>query len=138
MRAGYIAFPISTRNSPAAVAHLIQKANVGHVLVGHESALQTIIAESLALVKDESKPTISVMLSFDNIYPEEDDNFVPLEPRKFHADDGAFLFHSSGSTAFPKPIFWTHLQAVQISFTPCQSYFLSLLTLAETENPRLR
>lgn len=125
MRAGYAVFPISTRNSPAAVAHLLQKADVAHVLVGHESALQALITDSLALIQGESeKPTISVMLSYENMYPEDtgdEDDFIPLEPRTYRPDDPAFLFHSSGSTAFPKPIVWTHYQSVQLSLTPCKS-----------------
>lgn len=125
MRAGYAAFPISTRNSPAAVAHLLKKAGVAHVLVGHESALQALISDALALIEDDAerpKPTISVMLSFESVYRDEDEeDFVPLDSRTYHPDDPAFIFHSSGSTAFPKPIVWTHYQSVQLSLTPCLS-----------------
>lgn len=121
MRAGYSAFPISTRNSPAAVAHLLQKVNAAHVLVGTERANQTLISESLALIEGVAKPSISVMLSYDNMYLEGDEEFVPLPPVKYNMDDVAFIIHSSGSTAFPKPIFWTYYQYSQASLTPCQS-----------------
>lgn len=127
MRAGYSAFPISPRNSPAAVAHLLQKVKVAHVLVGSERAFRALISESLALIEGEEKPTISVMLSNDTIYLEDDEDFVPLAPVKYHAGDIAYLVHSSGSTAFPKPIPWTHYQNVQVSLTPCQFFFLFLV-----------
>lgn len=72
MRAGYSAFPISTRNSPVAVAHLLREVKVAHVLVGSERALQALISESLALIEGKAKQTISVMLSYDNIYLKDD------------------------------------------------------------------
>lgn len=138
MRAGYAAFPISTRNSPAAVAHLLKKAGVAHVLVGHESALQALISDALALIEDDEerpKPTISVMLANEDVYrneEEDQEDFVPLEPRTYHPDDPAFLFHSSGSTAFPKPIVWTHYQSVQLSLTPCSFFrFFSLFSFPQ-------
>lgn len=120
IRAGYTAFPISTRNSPAAVAHLLQKVNVAHVLVGSESALQALIAESLALVKDQAQPPTSPMLSFSDIYSAEDrEHFFALPSVKHGVDDAAYILHSSGSTAFPKPIVWTHRRVVQVGLTPC-------------------
>lgn len=126
IRAGYTAFPISTRNSPAAVAHLLQKVNVAHVLVGSESALQALIAESLALVKDQAQPPTSPMLSFSDIYSAEDcEHFVALPSVKHGVDDAAYILHSSGSTAFPKPIVWTHRRVVQVGLTPCWSLHLS-------------
>lgn len=129
MRAGYSAFPISTRNSPAAVAHLLQKVKVAHVLVGAEHALQVLISNSLYLIEGEAKPTISAMLSYDNIYLKDDENFDPLPPIEYNAEDTAYLVHSSGSTAFPKPIAWTHYQNLQVSLSPCQSLFLSISIL---------
>lgn len=133
MRAGYSAFPISTRNSPAAVAHLLQKVNAAHVLVGTERALQTLISESLALIEGEAKPFVSVMLSYDNMYLEGDEDFVPLASVKYNMDDIAYIMHSSGSTAFPKPIYWTYYQNSQGSLIPCQSRnrFYLVSTLAE-------
>lgn len=94
--------------------------NVAHVLVGAESALQALIAESLTLVKDQAQPPTSPMLSFSDIYPAEDHElFVPLPPVKHDMDDASYILHSSGSTAFPKPIIWTHRRVVQVGLTPC-------------------
>ncbi|KAH9841045.1 uncharacterized protein C8Q71DRAFT_742955, partial [Rhodofomes roseus] len=50
MRANHVAFPISPRNSPLAVARLINKAGVSHVLVGREQAMQDLVNEALAIL----------------------------------------------------------------------------------------
>lgn len=122
-RTGYTAFPISPRNSPAAVAHLLRKANVSHVLVGPESSLQGLIASSLALLDgpNDLKPTISIIPSFHEIYKPDSEPFEPLAPGNFKLENPAVVLHSSGSTAFPKPITWSHYQLLQVGMTPCKS-----------------
>lgn len=122
-RTGFTALPISPRNSPAAVAHLLRKANVAHVLVGPENALQGLIASSLALLDGEEdlKPSISVIPAFDQVYRPDSEPFEPLDPGKFKLENAAVILHSSGSTAFPKPIVWTHYQLFHVGLTPCES-----------------
>ena len=124
-RTGYTVFPISPRNSPAAVAHLLRKANVSHVLVGSESSLQGLIASSLELLDGpkDSNPTISVVPSFHEIYKPETEPFEPLAPGTFRLENPAVILHSSGSTAFPKPITWSHYQLLQVGLTPCKLHF---------------
>lgn len=126
-RTGYTAFPVSPRNSPAAVAHLLRKANVSHVLVGPESALQGLIATSLSLLKDDEgpKPSVSEIPAFDEIYRPESEHFEPLGPGTFKFENAAVILHSSGSTAFPKPIAYTHYQLLHVGFTPCKFHFFA-------------
>ena len=50
-RTGCPLFPISPRNSAAAIAHLLKKAQVNHVLVGRESAMQEVYAEAVNILK---------------------------------------------------------------------------------------
>lgn len=105
MRAGYVPFPISTRNSPAAVAHLLEKTNVKHLIVGVDPAMQSLAAESLETLKSQhpsaTVPTTSQMPVFSDLYDErlgpvraED---VPYKQPSMQKP--VFLLHSSGDLA---------------------------------------
>lgn len=121
-RAGFTACPISPRNSPATVAHLFRKANVSHILLGPESTSQDLVASSLALVEgsEESKPRVSIIPTFNEIYRPMTEPFEPLQPREFNIEDAVIILHSSGSTNFPKPIIWTHYHLLQVGLMPCE------------------
>ncbi|KAH8114663.1 acetyl-CoA synthetase-like protein [Phellopilus nigrolimitatus] len=119
LRAGYTVFPISPRNSPAAVAHLLRKANVTHILIGSENAIQSLVVASFNLLEDDYRSSMqtSIIPSFKELYFTD----VLTEPAptiQFDLDCISVILHSSGSTAFPKPIYWTHYQLLQISWTP--------------------
>jgi hypothetical protein len=51
IRAGYTVFPISHRNSAAAVAHLLSAKNVTHMLVGEEKSMQSLAKTALELME---------------------------------------------------------------------------------------
>ena len=103
LRAGYTVFPISVRNSPAAVAHLISKVNVSHVFVGREQAIVDLSDKALKLLSEEntsqSVPTVSPILTFEDLYTpsksDDDNDAVPFE--KKNMEDIAIYLHSSGS-----------------------------------------
>ncbi|KAI5119729.1 hypothetical protein M0805_008659 [Coniferiporia weirii] len=118
-RAGLIAFPISPRNSPTAVAHLIKRAKVTHVLVGHEQASRRLLELSLGLMNDpgEERPRTSLMPGFEEMYT-SDANFDPFPYVKPCLDSIAIILHTSGSTAFPEPIFLTHCSYLQFCWSP--------------------
>ncbi|TFY63805.1 hypothetical protein EVG20_g6168 [Dentipellis fragilis] len=98
--AGFIPFPISTRNSPAAIAHLIGKTGVGHILVGVEESLHNLVSEALNLLTpDATPPVVSAAPLFEDFYPPE-------------------IMRVYRSTAFPKPIIWTQGHAVELSRSP--------------------
>ncbi|CAL1710450.1 unnamed protein product [Somion occarium] len=126
MRAGYVAFFISPRNSVSAVAHLLTKTNSTHVFVGPEENLQTLAQSSIKLMQSQSAnvgegwtaPKTWTMPIFEDLFPGfaatnantrgEEETFEYLPKVKFSLDDLAIVTHSSGSTAYPKPIRFTH------------------------------
>ncbi|ESK93540.1 hypothetical protein Moror_1627, partial [Moniliophthora roreri MCA 2997] len=52
MRANYVLFPISPRNSAIAVAHLVAQAKVGHVLVCAEDPTRELLDIALNILKE--------------------------------------------------------------------------------------
>ncbi|KAJ3522383.1 hypothetical protein NM688_g8882 [Phlebia brevispora] len=105
MRAGFTAFPISPRNSPVAVAHLIQKTSPVHLVVGPEPAMQELAAAAYELIrKNGVQPPHS--------------SVITLLRFKRGLDDHVVIMHSSGSTAFPKPIPWSNYRILLLSLTP--------------------
>ncbi|TFY68318.1 hypothetical protein EVJ58_g1099, partial [Rhodofomes roseus] len=123
MRANYVAFPISPRNSPLAVAHLINKVGVSHVLVGREQAMQDLVNEALAILTTRydahTLPTLSPMPLFEELFlPETAEKAEPPSYVYKGPDALAMVLHSSGSTAFPKPILWTNHRFCQPCLIP--------------------
>ena len=100
LRAGFTVFPVSPRNSPEAVAHLLKKTGANHLLVGGEPMLQELAAASLELLRADGHPGVplSNMPNFKNLYPHDDsDNeFKPYPVAKFDLDAPSLILHSSG------------------------------------------
>ncbi|KAF9553324.1 acetyl-CoA synthetase-like protein [Agrocybe pediades] len=126
MRAGYTAFPISTRNSSAAVAHLINKAGVEHVFLGREQAMIDLKDQVLEELNSQNPahplPAFSPIPVFDDLYSsysamyDSDGSDLPFEKKDL--DDIAMYIHSSGTTNFPKPIPWTHSHLLRFAMLP--------------------
>ncbi|KAH7906260.1 hypothetical protein BJ138DRAFT_1016524, partial [Hygrophoropsis aurantiaca] len=72
MRTNYIVFPISPRNSAAAVAHLINKVGVRHILVGREQAMLDLSKNSLDILRtqypSQAVPELSTMPLFEDLF----------------------------------------------------------------------
>ncbi|KAJ8690362.1 hypothetical protein PTI98_011791 [Pleurotus ostreatus] len=120
-RAGFAPFVISARNSPAAVAHLLSTTSARHVIVGSDAALLEALDAALNLMQ-ESNPSVvlpgrSTMPTFEEIFV-ADTAFELLPPCRPDVNSLALIFHSSGSTAFPKPIGWSHRQLLQLAVVP--------------------
>ena len=121
MKTGNIIFPISTRNSPAAVVHLLEKTGANYLLVGREESHQTLAAASLELLKSK-KPKTFPMFTFKDIYNDDsmDEDEVVFHRERPAMEDTAIILHSSGSTAFPKPIPWSHYGLVHQAIAFCK------------------
>ncbi|KAI0795718.1 hypothetical protein C8Q75DRAFT_711913 [Abortiporus biennis] len=122
MRSGNIAFPISPRNSPEGIAHLLLQANASFLMVGNDAGLwehaETAI-EKFKELKADSVPKLLTMTTLAEIFPASgEETFKPIPKVNYSYDATALILHSSGSTAFPKPIFWTHRALVQWSLAP--------------------
>ncbi|KIM81361.1 hypothetical protein PILCRDRAFT_821447 [Piloderma croceum F 1598] len=121
IRAGYAAFLISPRNSPAAVAHLLSTRAVTHILIGTEQSLQNLATVSLDMIKGRAteRPTVSFMPLFDELYSDgKETTFDRLPFKRPSMNDLAIILHSSGSTAFPKTINWNHYRMLQFAAQP--------------------
>ncbi|CCM00767.1 uncharacterized protein FIBRA_02808 [Fibroporia radiculosa] len=124
IRASFVAFPISVRNSPAAVAHLLNKVGVAHILVGREQSSQDLVQDAIAILKTQNtgaiEPCFSPIPVYEDIYSP---SFGPPNadelPYVFYGPDAPILIsHSSGSTAFPKPIVFSNSRMIEFSASP--------------------
>lgn len=106
-RAGFTAFPISPRNSPAAIAHLLTKTRTTHVLVGVEKSMQDLVEKSLEMITDPAfaRPTTSQLPLFEDLYVKPASyTFEPLSPVRPTMDSVGCIMHSSGKAHLPLQI----------------------------------
>ena len=97
MYLGLTAFPISTRNSAIAVAHLVSKIGVRQMYVSADPAMQRLAQEAneLLLAKDGIEFEALPMPNFEDLYgPGGDDALVPMG--KVSPDKTCIIIHSSG------------------------------------------
>lgn len=104
MRAGFVPFLISPRNSAVAVAHLLADTGTCHILLGHDQPIQDLASEALNILRNDSKyktlhalPDVSLVPLFDDIYRPVDEPFELLPPSKPDPRSLAVIVHSSGS-----------------------------------------
>ncbi|EIN09204.1 acetyl-CoA synthetase-like protein [Punctularia strigosozonata HHB-11173 SS5] len=117
MRAGCTVFPISPRNSAPALAHLLSSARVDHVLLGSESVFSQLATAATSLMPQDSVPSTSLIPKFEDLYLSSDP-CEPLPDPDVGPDDPVYILHSSGSTAFPKVITWTHFFMIKVAGIP--------------------
>ncbi|KAF5351553.1 hypothetical protein D9758_007244 [Tetrapyrgos nigripes] len=109
MHAGFVPFPISTRNSEAAVAHLLKVTNAVYVFANPDNAMQSLAQKACHQLGEGNGIQILPTPVFDDFYkPTQKDFKSSARSRKFELDETAFILHSSGSTSFPKPIKISH------------------------------
>ncbi|KII90166.1 hypothetical protein PLICRDRAFT_40364 [Plicaturopsis crispa FD-325 SS-3] len=118
MRSGHIPFPISPRNSPPIVTHLLNKTSASILFVSPDPAMQSLAA---AGSKDINYAGLELhdMPLHEALFPAEDGP-VPTPPitQWLAANELALILHSSGSTAYPKPIPIKHLFVLQQGKAP--------------------
>ncbi|KAK0190677.1 hypothetical protein F5146DRAFT_564151 [Armillaria mellea] len=124
-RANYVVFPISPRNSAPAVARLLHEVGAKHVLIGRDASMQELSHDALDILKSQYPSADLPQLS---PIPVFEDLFLPDWRACTNSDDlpllsvgpstaGLYL-HSSGSTAFPKPIAWSCHRLIELALVP--------------------
>ncbi|KAJ3532133.1 hypothetical protein NM688_g7469 [Phlebia brevispora] len=118
-RAGFAPFPLSVRNSAAAVAHLLTKTGAPYLVLGRDQSMQELAANAFQIMQQSGTrlPLTVEMPLFEDLYVPG----APLEllpPLKLDQDDPIVVMHSSGSTAFPKPIVWSQNRFIQLGLAP--------------------
>ncbi|KAJ7096117.1 hypothetical protein C8R44DRAFT_813206 [Mycena epipterygia] len=108
MLAGYLPFPLSPRNSEAAIVHLLRSSSCTHVFVSADPSMQNLAgAARIGISALEEDLKIMPIPTFQELF-EPSIASQNLPRKKVNLDDPAVLMHSSGSTAFPKTIPLTH------------------------------
>ncbi|KAI0050775.1 acetyl-CoA synthetase-like protein [Auriscalpium vulgare] len=119
LRLGLVAFPISPRNSPIAVAHLIRSSHVIQLFVSPDAAMQQLASQVVdLLLKEDVAIELLPMIRFTEVADGDPDAELSIEVKRRGMDDDLILIHSSGSTAFPKVIPFTNRTALQHSKNP--------------------
>ena len=98
MRAGNTFFPISPRNSPAAVAHLLIKTGSHHIFVSPDHANQSLISAAKDSMEEPFEIAVHATPTFEELFPvgAGASHEQPFVPRKRTLDSVAAVFHSSG------------------------------------------
>ena len=102
MRIGLAPFPISPRNSPAAIAHLITNIHARYLLIGAEQTIQEL-ASHVFKIMDESGaqlPHVTIMPAFEDLYLPDEYPLRPLPPVHLAMNDPALIMHSSGRSQY--------------------------------------
>ncbi|KAJ8508691.1 hypothetical protein ONZ45_g9065 [Pleurotus djamor] len=122
MYLGCTPFPISTRNSASGVAHLLQSTGTNHVFVSSDTAMQRLAHQAAEILKEscERAQQVSIlrMPIFTEIYAQSEKTSISMAPKRMDLDSPALILHSSGSTAFPKPIKFTNRIFLQWGLLP--------------------
>ncbi|KAJ7039814.1 hypothetical protein C8F04DRAFT_996222 [Mycena alexandri] len=116
LRAGCIVFPLSTRNSDVATAHLIAESGIRYLLVSSDGHMQEIARKATALLKARSLHVdITPIPTYEEIFTTQGADLDALPPAPPIDDERIILIaHSSGSTSFPKviPLTQRYLQSM--------------------------
>ncbi|KIY43717.1 acetyl-CoA synthetase-like protein [Fistulina hepatica ATCC 64428] len=129
MRAGMTVYLISPRNSAIAIAHILTAKNVRHFILSSEPHVQQLGREALEEMKTSKGIDVDVfaMPHFKDLYHSAPANISATGPSAFDSlparsdglDDPMFIVHSSGSTAFPKPVVWSSRMQLQSAKSIC-------------------
>ncbi|KAJ7918834.1 hypothetical protein B0H13DRAFT_2187284 [Mycena leptocephala] len=106
LRAGCPVFPLSTRNSDVAIAHLIAESGVKYLLVSQDAHMQDIARKANSILQSKNiYITVVSIPTYEEICADEHVDLDALPPLQSIDDDHLLIIaHSSGSTSFPKII----------------------------------
>lgn len=120
LRLGWTVFPISPRNSPEAIAALLSQTKSDHLFVSSDPVALGLANASLEMLTDGAAIPKHVMPVFEDLFSETGADpafeFAPMPP--IDMDAPAMILHSSGTTAYPSPVIWTHRSWIQFAKLP--------------------
>ncbi|KAJ7636836.1 putative aminoadipate reductase [Roridomyces roridus] len=117
LRAGIVPFPISNRNSPEAIVHLLSSTDCHRMLMTRAllGPLDETISAELSTVGTPYDLSVEEIPLLGQMYPHlghetpQDEFFpYPVPATRTAVDEVAIYLHSSGSTGLPKSIPITH------------------------------
>ncbi|KAF9052532.1 hypothetical protein BDP27DRAFT_1433871 [Rhodocollybia butyracea] len=117
-------FPISTRNSPPAIAHLLRSVGVTRILVGNGADTHSLVEQSLRelqLLSTNSLLHIFDMPTYEELFIHNREDFCTsscVQVDTYNSRTPVIYVHSSGSLSAPKPIPWCHESLLQVSMVP--------------------
>lgn len=102
LRAGYTIFPISPRNNPVAVAHLLATTCSTHLLLSAEPSIHSLATAAIDKLQANAAPhdiKVLEMPVFEDLFPLSTGaaTFELFRSRQLSMDDPALILHSSGS-----------------------------------------
>lgn len=101
IRAGYVPFPLSPRNSPAAIAHLLSKTECTHLFVSEDPSMQGLSAGSLKVLASQGGQSVEriPIPFFDDVYAEATEEELNAITKVKHAEltGPGLILHSSGT-----------------------------------------
>jgi acyl-coenzyme A synthetase/AMP-(fatty) acid ligase len=131
MYTGATAFPISTGNSPAAIAHLLRSTGSNYIFVNDNPTLQSLVVQAIEILAGSnfrvqilSTPTFSSFYNDEPFGSQLTVDSIRLWP--VMSDDTLLILHSSGTSSFPKPIMQNSGHCISSGLLSCP-YSLNLL-----------
>ncbi|KIJ49844.1 hypothetical protein M422DRAFT_246210 [Sphaerobolus stellatus SS14] len=109
-------FLVSARNSSLAVAHLITVKKVQYLWVnGEQNQIKTLANETMTHLEQGNIPSVIPFPTFADLYSPRDTSLHQMDNAaiSYSMNQLALILHSSGSTAFPKPLVLTHTNLME-------------------------
>ncbi|KAH9889260.1 acetyl-CoA synthetase-like protein [Cubamyces lactineus] len=119
MALGYIAFPLSPRNSAVVTAHLLEKMAVCQLYVSVDDGMQKLARAAAEILAEKGLKVdiVSMITPEDMSKPANGTGEAAM--KDIGDSDVSAVLHSSGTTAFPKPIPITRRGLVNLANIPC-------------------
>ena len=112
IRLGWTVLFLSPNNSPPALEYLLRRTRCRKIIV--HSQLGDVAAQTQVLLARSSED-VSLESYAESTIWETEEHVASYPPRLSAEEESpnvAFIFHSSGSTGYPKPIFITHAASI--------------------------
>jgi acyl-CoA synthetase (AMP-forming)/AMP-acid ligase II len=113
MKAGFTAFPISTRNSADGIAHLLAKTSSRLLFASADAAVARLAEASCSIFAADNegvcvpRVVVPAFEYFYNASPQAGEA-VPTRVISDPSTTPCVIIHSSGTVSFPKPIYLTY------------------------------